>query len=261
MSAGWTASALATGALYQLGGLHLIPFIYAPLTVVAGVWMWRAVKPEGQAAELDAARQVRVRAVPLPMVGFLGACFLLGVALAATQNFLVLQIDTLGGGALLVGAAAAFQALTEIPTMGYTHVLTRRLSHRALFAIGCGIYLVIFVAWAFVGSALVAALLKLIIGVAFALTFVAAVMLANDLTPSRLRATGQALVKSVLFGVAPVVGSLSGGIVYGGLGPRAMFLGATVVVAGAAVVALAAIPAPRRAPAEEPALATSPATP
>jgi PPP family 3-phenylpropionic acid transporter len=253
MSAGWTASALGSGAVYQVGGLRLFPFIYVPLSLLAGAWIWRAVKPEPRADDEAAspAPAVKVPAVPLPMLGFLAACLLLGVSLAATQNFLVLQIDYLGGGALLVGAAAAFQAMTEIPTMGYTHVLTKRVSHRVLFAIGCAVYLVVFVAWGFTSSALVAALLKLVVGVAFALTFVAAVMIANDLVPARLRATGQALVKSVLFGVAPIAGALGGGIVYGSFGARFMFLAATVVVAAAGVVALLAVPPPRRAVAPE----------
>ena len=262
MSAGWTASAITSGAIYQAGGLRLIPFIYVPLTLVAGAWIWRSVKPEGRIAEDEVARPpVKMPAVPLSMLGFLVACLLLGVSLAATQNFLILQIDYLGGGAMLVGAAAAFQAVTEIPTMGYTHVLTKRISHRVLFASGCAIYLVVFIAWAFVTSPLVAALLKLVIGVAFALTFVAAVMIANSLTPSRLRATGQALVKSVLFGVAPIAGALGGGLLYGSLGARVMFLAATVVVAAAGMVAVVAVPARRRAPVEEHVLATSAATP
>ena len=261
MSAGWTASTLATGALYQVGGLRFIPFIYAPLSVAVGLWVWLRVRPEA-VAEVEVTRPaVKVPAVPPAMVGFLVACLLLGISLAATQNFLVLQIDYLGGGALLVGAAAAFQALTEIPTMGYTHVLSRRVSHRVLFALGCGIYLAVFVAWAFVGSPLVAALLKLVIGVAFALTFVSAVMVANELTPARLRATGQALMKAVLFGLAPIAGSLGGGLVYGSLGPRVMFLGATLLVAAAGAVAVIAIPGRRRAPVEEPVLATSAARP
>jgi PPP family 3-phenylpropionic acid transporter len=258
MSAGFTASAMASGVAYEVGGLRLIPFIYVPLTVLAGAWIWRSVKPEPHAADEDASRPaVRVPAVPLAMVGFLVACLLLGISLAATQNFLVLQIDYLGGGALLVGAASAFQAVTEVPTMGFTHVLMKRISNRVLFAIGCAIYLIVFIAWAFVSSALVAALLKLVIGVAFALVFVAAVMIANELTPSRLRATGQALVKSVLFGVAPIAGALGGGLVYGSLGARFMFLAATLVVAGAGVIAVIAVPARRRAPVEQPVLAAN----
>lgn len=260
MSAGWTVSALASGALYQAGGLRLFPYIYAPLSIVVGLWVWRTVEPEGAAASDGARATVRAVGVPLAMIGFLLSCFVLGVSLAATQNFLILQISDLGGGALIVGAAAAFQSTTEIPTMGYTHVLARRLTYRALFAIGCAIYLVIFVAWAFVSSALVAAVLKLAVGVAFALTYVAAVVIVNELTPARLRATGQALMKSVLFGVAPIAGALGGGVVFGALGARVMFLAATVLVAAAGVIAVVALPS-RQAAAEEPARVANPATP
>jgi MFS transporter, PPP family, 3-phenylpropionic acid transporter len=250
MSAGFAASSVLAGAAYQSLGVRLLPFVYAPLSALFGLWAWGALQPSGpeQAPEPDSGQTVpgRLPKIPSTMVGFLFSSFLLGASLAATGNFLVLQINLLGGGAILVGAAAAFQALTEIPTMGYTHLLTRRLSHRALFAIGCGIYVVVFVAWAFVSSPLVAALLKLAIGVAFALTYVASVLIADELTPARLRATGQALVKSVTFGLAPVAGSFGGGLVYGTLGPRAMFLGATAAVGAAGLIALVAVPAQAR---------------
>ena len=267
MSAGWAVSAVVSGAVYQVFGLHLIPFLYAPLTAILSLWIWRAVKPEAGGASGPIAdpvgKGVRLGGMPMAMLGFLLTTLLLGVSLAATQNFVTLQISVLGGGAFLVAAAAAFQALTEIPTMGYTHVLTRRLSHRALFAIGCAIYLAVFVAWALISSPVVVALLKLALGVAFALTYVASVTIANELTPSRLRATGQALVKSVMFGLAPIIGALGGGIVYATLGARLMFLASTVVVAAAGAIAMLVVPVARRA--SEPPLvaaeATAPATP
>jgi PPP family 3-phenylpropionic acid transporter len=268
MSAGWALTAIGSGLAYQAFGLRLIPFIYAPLSAVAAVWMWRALKPESATAAGEIAipigKGVRLGGIPFAMTGFLLSCLLLGVALAATQNFVTLQISVLGGGALLVASAAAFQALTEIPTMGYTHVLTRYLSHRALFAIGCAIYLAVFVAWALVSNALVVALLKLVVGVAFALTYVASVTIANELSPPRLRATGQALVKSTMFGLAPIIGALGGGIVYGTLGPRVMFFASTVVVAAAGAIAIAVVPAARRIVEQPPPIAveaTAPATP
>jgi MFS transporter, PPP family, 3-phenylpropionic acid transporter len=259
MSAGWAVSVTATGGLYQLVSLRLVPFVYAPLTALFGLWVWRSLKPacgiDGEVLSATPAAP-NVTRLPRAFIGFLCSSFLLGASLAATQNFLTLQISVLGGGAFLVGAAAAFQALTEIPTMGYTHVLTRFLSHRALFAVGCGIYMVIFVAWAFVSDAFTAAALKLGVGVAFALTYVAAVVLADELSPARLRATGQALVKSITFGLAPVAGSFGGGLIYGTLGPRAMFLISTVVVAAAGVVAIVAVPSPaKRAPEGSPPIA------
>src|SRR5256884_1635727 len=263
MSAGWAASAVASGALFQLTGLRLIPFVYAPLSALVGLWVWHALKPIGTQPAEPAPVAVKVRRGPVAPMTVLVGCFLLGASLAATQNFLVLRISFLGGGALLIGAAAAAQAVTEIPTMGYTHVLTKRISHGALFAIGCGIYLATFVAWAFTSDALVAASLKFVVGVAFALTFVAAVMMANDLAPSHLRATGQALMKSVLFGLAPIAGSVGGGLVYGELGPLVMFLIATAVVGVAGLIALVAVPVRMRVrqPSEVPVLAPEALTP
>ena len=249
-SAGWAASAVASGAVLQSAGLRLVPFLYAPLSALLGLWVWRSLKPTALTPEPDTAGAPRARMprIPLALVGFLGSCFLLGVSLAATQNFLVLQINVLGGGALLVGAAAAFQATTEVPTMAYINLLADRFGHRVLFAAGCAIYLVTFIAWAYTSNALVAALLKLVVGVAFALTFVAAVIITSELTPAHLRATGQALMKAVLFGIAPILGSLGGGLVYERLGPRVMFLAATVVVAAAGAVALISVPGRARVP-------------
>jgi len=262
-SAGWAASSVASGAVLQGFGLRFVPVIYAPLAVALGTWIWRAVKPLAGEPVSPTDPGVRLPRVPLTFAGFLVCCFLLGASLAATQNFLTLQIDFLGGGALLIGAAAAFQAVTEIPTMAYMHVLTRHLGHRWLFVIGCGVYLAIFIAWALVTDPLTAALLKLGGGVAFALTFVAAVMIANDLVPARLRATGQALMKSVLFGVAPIVGALGGGVLYESFGPQVMFLASSVFVVTAGLLALVVVPAPATsrvqevaAPAPEPAPAT-----
>jgi PPP family 3-phenylpropionic acid transporter len=180
--------------------------------------------------------------LPVVLIGFLISCLLVGLAFIATANFVTLRINVLGGGALLIGAAAAFQALTEIPTMAYTHVLTRYLTPRVLFVVGCVIYVAVFIAWAFVSDAFATALIKLVIGVGFALSYVATVLIADELAPAHLRATAQALVKAVSGGLAPVAGALGGGLVYGVFGPRAMFLAAAAVTAFAAFITLIVLP-------------------
>jgi PPP family 3-phenylpropionic acid transporter len=138
------------------------------------------------------------------------------------------------------------QAVTEIPTMAYTHVLMRYLSSRMLWIVGAAVCVVAFVAWAFIADPLATALVKLLMGAGFALTYVASVLIANDVAPAHLRATGQALVKAVGGGLAPTVGALGGGFVYGVFGSSAMFLTAAAVTIGAGVVALIALPSRRR---------------
>jgi PPP family 3-phenylpropionic acid transporter len=247
MSAGYAVVAVVSGAVFQASSLLLLPYLYAPLVLVSGAWVWFALKP---AARIRSERalstltgSVSIPRVPMALIGFLISTLLVGSAFMATQNFVTLRINILGGGALLIGAAAAFQALTEIPTMAYTHVLTRYLSHRVLYVVGCVIYVAVFVAWAFVSDALATALIKLVIGVGFALSYVASVQIADDLGPAHLRATAQAMVKAVSFGLAPIAGALGGGLLYGAIGSRGMFLVAAVITAGAAVVALIALPA------------------
>jgi MFS family permease len=239
--------AVASGAVFQVAGLRLVPFLYAPTILLLGLWVWFALEqsarvPRGQPA-LSLTGLATVSRVPLVLIGFLISVLLVGTSFAATANFVTLRINVLGGGALLIGAAAAFQALTEIPTMAYTHVLTRYLGHRVLYVVGCGIYVAVFVAWAFVSDALATALIRLVIGVGFALSYVSSVLIADDLAPEHLRATAQALVKAVSFGLAPIVGALGGGLIYGAVGSRAMFLTAAVVTTAAGVVALVALPA------------------
>ena len=257
MSAGWAGSVMVSGAAFQTLSLRLLPFVYAPLASLVGLWVWRFVRPVEPVASTAEVAPARGRGIPLAMVGFLISLFLLGVSLAATSNFLTVQINVLGGGAFLVGAAAAFQALTEIPTMGYTHVLTRYVSQRVLYATGCAIYVAVFIAWAFTSSAVVAAFLKLGVGVSFALTFVAAVVITEQLSPPRLRATSQALMRSVTFGLAPIFGSLAGGFLYSAAGPRVMFLAATtfMVVSGVMV----AVPRGERGDAPVPVVEPAPA--
>jgi PPP family 3-phenylpropionic acid transporter len=130
--------------------------------------------------------------------------------------------------------------------------------------VGCLIYLAVFISWAFVSSPLWIALLRLVIGVGFAFICVGAVLISDELIPPHLRSTGQALVKSVLFGLAPVVGTLAGGFVYGVLGPVTLFIGSAVLAGAAGVVGLTAvsrrravIPAPESTAIAEPVLAAA----
>src|SRR5262245_64040633 len=105
-----------------------MPFVYGALVAGFGVWTWRELRPLAQQRApverpVPTVTRRGLSSVSLAMLGFSGVCLLLGVSSAAAQNFVTLRINFLGGGALLIGAAAAFQAVTEIPTMGFTHVL------------------------------------------------------------------------------------------------------------------------------------------
>jgi PPP family 3-phenylpropionic acid transporter len=255
MSAGWAVSVIVAGGLVQVTGYWLIPFLYAPLIAVFAVWAWKNIG-EGAVPAATAPRArsgvKEMRQAIGALAGLLLSALLLGAAFGSTGNYITLQIDVLGGGALLVAAASAFQAFTEVPTMAYMHRLVDRFGTRRLYAAGCAIYFAVFFAWAFVTNPLWIALLRLVAGVGFGFIAVAAVLIADELVPAHLRATGQALVKSTMFGLAPIAGTLGGGLVYETLGPATLFI-ASAVLALAAGVATVTLTAARRAPEVEPA--------
>src|SRR5438552_5886522 len=68
MSAGWAGSVTASGAVFQVISLRLMPFVYAPLTLLFGMCVWRSLKPvqSGQPVELTPPAAVPRRVPQLP---------------------------------------------------------------------------------------------------------------------------------------------------------------------------------------------------
>jgi MFS family permease len=150
------------------------------------------------------------------------------------------QIAALGGGALFVGMAAGLQAAAEVPSMLAASRFAHRLRPAHVFAAGASFYIVVYAIWAVVPDPLVLAATRTIAGLGFGLIYVGAVVIADELVPVHLRATGQAAAKAVSSGLAPVTGFIGGGIVFGTAGPATFFVIAAVLTALAALVAWAA---------------------
>ena len=248
-SVGWAAAVLLWGGLLELSRLDLVPALYATTIVVVALYallgLDRGPRPSALRLEVPAAWAQRRPGLPAALIGFLVSMFLLNAAFAATWNFLAVRIVDLGGGAFLVGVAASVQAIAEIPTMGSISRLSRLLSHRAIYVAGCAIYVAVFAAWGVLTDPVTIALLKLVLGVGFALTYVGAVVIVDDLVPTRLRATGQSFSKAVGFGLAPVLGTVAGGPLYDDLGARPMFAASAAAAVAAGVIAWVSISQPQ----------------
>jgi len=253
MSIGWSVAVIGWGALLTVG-IELVPVLYGSTILLVALWVRFGLgvgDRRAAAADLSLGRTWRRRPLalavaPAGLVSFLVSLLLLNAAFSATWNFLALRINGLGGGVLLIGVAASLQAVTEVPTMALSGRLAKLVDHRGLFAAGCAIHLAVFIAWSLLSSPLLISLVKLVIGVGFALTYVGTVVIVDDLVPKPLRATGQGLAKAVAFGLAPVVGTLGGGLLYGLLGPRPLFLTAAAAAAAAGVIVWFASPEPRK---------------
>jgi PPP family 3-phenylpropionic acid transporter len=197
-----------------------------------------------RALAAERPRLPRAEVFPLALVGFLVSLLLLNASFTATWNFLTLRIAGLGGGLFLIGVAASLQAFAEIPALAAMPRLMAVLSHRALYVVGCAVYVAVFLAWAVLTDPLAISLIKIVIGVGYALTYVGSVVIVDDLVPGHLRATGQGLGKSML-AVAPVVGTLGGGLLYGLVSPATMFVAAAAATTAAGALAWLVVRTPK----------------
>jgi len=243
MSATFAVGAIAWGALIESVGIGVMAFLYACLVAVnAGLvaLVFRGRWPQAPSRRSPASRPAGSLTGAPTVLLFLLALFLIFTPYTAGYNFAAVQLTALGGGAVFVGLAAGLQAAAEVPSMIATSRFARRLRPAQIFAAGAGFYLVVYAIWAVVHDPALLAASRAIAGLGFGLTSVGAVVIADELVPERLRATGQAASKAVSAGLAPVAGSLGGGLVFGYFGAVAMFVASAILTALSAFVAWAA---------------------
>lgn len=247
MSATFAVGALLWGLAIEQLGIDVMAFGYAFLVTANGLLVAMVFRRRWPSAVRGAHRTGSLRSLASapPVLLFLLALFLIFGPYMTAYNFAAVQISALGGGALIVGLAAALQAAAEVPSMAAASRFAHRLRPAHVFAAGAAFYIVVYAVWSVVSDPLVLAATRTIAGLGFGLTSVSAVVIADELVPERLRATGQAASKAVSSGLAPVTGLVGGGFVYGLAGPVTFFVIASVLTAAAAFVAWAAESAQR----------------
>ncbi len=240
-SLGWAAAVLAFGAVYERVGLGPLPVLYAIAMAVFTLAVTRF--PRDRPASEDRETGSRLgsageafRASP-HLLPFLIGILVVSVSTVAAWSFVPLRIVSRGGGPFLIGLSASLAALVEVPFFRASGWLGEHVGLRALYTLGAGIYALTIASWAFVGNAAAIALVKVLSGAGFGLTYAALVVIAGRLVPERLQATGQTLMQIFGAGIGPVVGTAAGGFIYRNLGPTTLFAAAAIGTAiGVAIV-------------------------
>jgi PPP family 3-phenylpropionic acid transporter len=238
-SIGWAIAVVAAGAWFQRAGLGvLLPLTAVGLVLCAGAtFRFPATGPLERPARVSRLGSVGdvFRAPHFP--SFLAGTFLVSVATAASWSFVPLRIAARGGGPFLIGLSAGLAALIEIPCFLAGATLTARFGLRRLYLMGAGVYVATMVAWTLTADPTTVATVKALGGIGFGLLYGAIVVITGRLVPAHLRNTGQTVAQTTSMGIAPIVGSGVGGLVWTYLGPTTLFAAAAVCAAlGTAVV-------------------------
>lgn len=236
---------IGAGFLYDHTGYGPAPVLFAILAVVAIASA--AFVPDVERADLhaivaDDARPHRGRmptwrlgsvgvalsvAPRLPLVLF--AIFLIHVGIMAGWTFLAVRLRELGASPHDIALSSGVSAIAEVPAFILGGLMARRLGVRSLFTLAALLYCACFVAWAILDVPALIIATRVATGFGFAGITSSAVLTIATLLPDRLQATGQALYQTTAFGLAAILANVSGGIVYGALGPGVLFGAAAVL--------------------------------
>lgn len=250
-SIGWGVAIIAFGALLERTGVGLAPYLYVPGLIALAIYVRRfpGLPPDAVQEVISRFGAVgdALRTAPT-LVLYLSGVLLVSIATHATWDFVPLRIADGGGGPYLVGLAGGISAFIEIPFMRGSSRLIDRFGVRAVYLAGAAVYVATALAWTVWDSPSAVSLIWVATGFGFGLTYVSLVVMTERITPDHLRNSGQALLATVMWGLAPIIGTAVGGWVYANVGPERLFAGSAIGIAlGALVIARAVRGLPRPA--------------
>jgi MFS family permease len=182
------------------------------------------------------------------LVPLLIATFLEWVVNGASGSFTPLLIRDVGGGAVLIGIAAAIPAIVEVPLFPATGWMSERLGLRGLYVLGLLMAAAISLVIALVHDAVLITIVNGLGGVSYVLRYTGVVLIVGAVLPHALRATGQSMARFVGGGLAAIVAGPFAGTVYASLGGPALFLMCAGLLALAAAIAWRGLRGPAFAP-------------
>jgi MFS transporter, PPP family, 3-phenylpropionic acid transporter len=245
-SLSYAIACFSIGALLQAVGTEWTMVVYAAGSLGIVVWATTIVgdRPErleghGRLGSVGAA----FRAAP-KFWHFLIAVLLVWTGFNAAWNFFALKIESEGGGALLVGIGTGLGGLVEVPMMRIASRLQRSWGLRKTYTLGCAVYAFAFLMWGLIDNPTIVSFLTVFEGMGFAFLFTSSVVIVGRLLPSTLYSTGQSMVATVGFGIAPILGAGIGGFVFQSFGSLTLYVGASTLALAGAVGAWFSLSAP-----------------
>ncbi|MHB8916716.1 MAG: MFS transporter [Desulfocucumaceae bacterium] len=227
-SLGFGLSAAIFGMVFRVYGLHLFPACYFLLLlfcIAVSLFMVDAEYIGRRAGLTDMKALVSSRKVMV----FLFLTALLSSSNRANDAFLGVYLMEIGGSAQTVGYAWMVAALSEVPVMAAGGVLLTRYSELRLLAVAAAFFTARWALFAVVTDPGLIVLIQLTHSLSFGLFFICSVSYLSKLVPDRLRSSGQGLLSCFLGGLAGIAGSILGGMVMTGMGPRTLYTACTLV--------------------------------
>jgi PPP family 3-phenylpropionic acid transporter len=221
-SISFVVASLFTGGLLFEDKLTLTVYIFAGCMLVLGFISFK-LPDRHISTEVQWRDGLRLITDNRELRLFLLGLTCIGVALGTTNQYLVVYMNELNASAWMIGATVAISALPEIPLMSYAQTFIRKWGLRITFVVGIS---TLPVRWLFnmlVTDPNVALPVQALHGVAMSALLVVGVIYFDNILPKTLRASGQALYLSSLYGLGPSIGLFLAGLLMSSGGTQSLW--------------------------------------
>lgn len=231
-SIGFMSAAFGVGAVFG-GGLVAVKVALAAMAVL---FLSVAVMPEMPVpAKRPTYAEARALLADRRLLGLLIAGAVHWVAMTPYHAFFAIHCATLGLPSSVAGQGMALGAFVEVCVMWTSPRALRDLPVGKTIALCSSASALRWLLTSYVTSAPLLIAVQSIHGLSFGAFYVAILAAAQRLVPEELRATGQGLLFSLLFGISSGLGTLVSGPVFDTFGGRVLF----ACAAGVSLVATA----------------------
>lgn len=236
-SMGWAVLAAASGPVIGQIGIERLWILYTAMMLMSILFALGLPKGESKAAVKSEKTNYRSIFANRAFLLFLLLGLVLSVPNSMNQTFIALYIAELGGQADMIGWAAFFSSIFEIPVF---LLLDRYLKRNTKTMMFCMIFVSLlftlrWVLMAGAGSGLQIIFVQLFHCVTFGCFYYIGTQLTALLVPAQYRASGQAVYALIYGGVSGMAAGVIGGWLFQNMGAQSMYIsGAIMALAGVA---------------------------
>ncbi|REK74936.1 MFS transporter [Paenibacillus paeoniae] len=241
-SMGWAVLAAASGPIIGVIGVERLWILYTAMMVISIVFAFGLPKGESKIVVKTEKTNYRSIFANRAFLFFLLLGLVLSIPNSMNHTFIALYIAELGGQADMIGWAAFFSSIFEIPVF---LLLDRYLKRNTKTMIFCMIFIsVLFIIrWALMAGAasgMQIIFVQLLHCVTFGGFYYIGTQLTALLVPAQYRASGQAVYALIYGGISGMAAGVIGGWLFQNMGAQSMYISG-VILAAIGVVGFAAL--------------------
>ena len=215
--AGWLS-----GELIEHHGFDVVFALYIVLMVMTGLTVMLLPPPKPKPAE-PFFRNLRQLLTDNTMRVFLAAVFIMGIANTFIFSYFALFMDYIGADGGLIGLSVATASLSELPIFFLSAWLIRKFTARGLIIIALSMFAFRSLLTSFISDPNLGVAVQFLHGPSFSAFWAAGVVFVFEIAPSRLRATAQAGLGMMFFGLSGAIGAPIGAALFEHFGPVVMY--------------------------------------